>query len=536
MRSFIFLSILLLSISLFAKTSIKEKNISSIRDLEYFIVDLQKRGVLPKSIPVRIASKEIKFDEVTFKYKTPLKWNTTTKCPINQDEIIDASEEKNSVFNCGSGNTVFMAGDGNDLIRDAWGSDIVYTGKGDDVIDLGNPSDIVIFEKGWGKDKLKIEGFQLDTYKVMDQNYRWKFSSFIVFGKGIKPNDLFWEDDRLIHKETGDFIEIKGDLNANIVFHDDPNGYLHLPQKPKKINLINVPSINFILFDQSTAYVQKVDELLIVDLNDSTQLSSINIEGFSNKMIKQENYLFIAHNDGKRGIISVVNIKDPSRPQLIQSLKFKEPIYKFIILDKKLIFPETNMFSNTGNIHVLDISNPIKIKEILIEHLNFYADTIIFDNQMLWLPDTTEGFLNGYELRKKNYLNNTLRIAIGSWITDIQMFQAYVAISTHKKIYFYPQLSSYDVKPISSIDLNIDFSELAVMRFQENYLILSKGARGIFVYDMGNISEPKLIYTVSSSKFITKIFIFANQLYCIDGEGNMSIINLEIPKISQNIK
>lgn len=151
-------------------------------------------------------------------------------CPPHGDSSL-AGDDAVNIVDCGFGNTLIYAGGDKDLIEDAWGNDIIYGGTGNDSLDAGWGSDILLFERGWGEDVIDktCHNAQYDAASTPGADmvdYRWRFNNFIVFGPGIRPQDLQWQGSRLLHS-SGDSLEFKDNNRCfNFVFADDPHASL----------------------------------------------------------------------------------------------------------------------------------------------------------------------------------------------------------------------------------------------------------------------------------------------------------------------
>lgn len=137
--------------------------------------------------------------------------------------IIEGTDDRNFV-KCAWGKQMYFMRGGDDRIDDSWEDDIIYAGPGDDIIEAGWGNDLIFFNFGWGQDAVDKTCHRA-PYRPQDSagskkvnwSTDWPYKNFIVFGKDITEADIVRVNNKLVHKQTGDSITIKGDC-FNTVF------------------------------------------------------------------------------------------------------------------------------------------------------------------------------------------------------------------------------------------------------------------------------------------------------------------------------
>lgn len=137
--------------------------------------------------------------------------------------IIEGNDNTNNV-KCAWGKQMYFMRGGDDHIDDSWEDDIIYAGPGNDVIEAGWGNDLIFFNYGWGQDTVDKTCHRA-PYRPQDSagskninwSADWPYKNFIVFGKDVAETDIVRVKNKLVHKQTGDSITIKGDC-FNTVF------------------------------------------------------------------------------------------------------------------------------------------------------------------------------------------------------------------------------------------------------------------------------------------------------------------------------
>ena len=137
--------------------------------------------------------------------------------------VIEGTDGTN-IVKCAWGKQLYFMRGGDDRIDDSWEDDIIYAGPGNDVIEAGWGNDLIFFNFGWGQDVVDKTCHQA-PYQPQDSagsqgiswSSNWPYKNFIVFGKGVAEEDIVSVNNKLVHKQTGDSITIKGNC-FNTVF------------------------------------------------------------------------------------------------------------------------------------------------------------------------------------------------------------------------------------------------------------------------------------------------------------------------------
>lgn len=527
--------------------------INSVESLKLFVHEAIQRGVLPKQIVVKNYFWKAKFEDIDFNFRTYINWDINSKCPAHKDEIIDATKGLNHSIECDSGDTIIVAGNGADWIDDVTGNDIIYAGEGNDTIDAGEASDILIFEKGWGHDKVSLAGFEVDPKTIIgdDGSYRWKYSSFIVFGKGIKPDDLQWNGNVLTHKKTGDSIEFSRGRNFNIVFMDVPVKAVN----NRKVTQSIQTSVPIALYKQKVESLAVHKNILylcnghlgvdIVDTQDNSHpvhISHVDLPGRALQAKWHNNLLFVAQSDtdmvDKKGWLSIINVADPARPKLLSSLKYGGRVYDLLFYDNKLIIDESDHVDYKTVIHIVDIHNPKKPKEIVSIPFPMHVLSIVIDKNRLWVAALYGQGVYGYDL-------NDLQAAPGhftienKWIYQMQSNEKIAAIlvgSSKQVIAFFADPKHFEKGLISSIAKATDMQSNNAFQLKDNYLFVAEGKRGVYIYDLKEIKQPVLIQKIEFDQlYIKNIAISDTAIYAVDAYGGIFTQDIQGMFLKQNL-
>lgn len=110
-----------------------------------------------------------------------------------------------------------FAGPGSDIIYDTHDKDqFIDAGTGNDIINPDIGHELLFFGARWGHD--------LVTFRFPE------VTSYVVFGRGVRPSDLYWVKPRLLrNRRTGDTIEFETDLCAKVVTVEEGN----FPEPPE---------------------------------------------------------------------------------------------------------------------------------------------------------------------------------------------------------------------------------------------------------------------------------------------------------------
>ena len=390
MKKFLLLlTLFTLGLSLWAN----ETTINSVETLKRFMQEGQKSGYFPKTIPIGFPIQEKKLMAIDLDFRRVIHWNMNTRCPNNEDQIILALGEENRAIVCNRGDTAGILGSGDDWIKDATGNDIYYPGAGNDTIDVGSGNDILIFEEGWGHDTVTMSSHTVDTSKIMgyDGSYPWDYTDFIIFGASVKRSDIVWIDATLYNLKTGDTIKMNT-KSVNILFasekRQDP---MYLPTRIT-LQLTDLAGESMVK-SGDLLYIAKGNEgLQVVDTKDPKMLwllSTVVLPGRALSVLVKDKVAYVAQGDfyleGKRGWVSIVDLHDPSQPNVLATLKFGTTIKNVVVHNNMLYVPSTHdTIKEKRHLYSYDISNKSAPKLRSKLKLNDTISSLVYFNERLY--------------------------------------------------------------------------------------------------------------------------------------------------------
>ena len=202
-----------------------------------FLVELESyraKGLIPSSMPASGRGSQgmdvtewYSISDYRSAYTKRVPTGTTENaCDRSRDSkflVIEGNDGTN-IVKCAWGKQLYFMRGGDDRIDDSWEDDIIYAGPGNDVIEAGWGNDLIFFNFGWGQDFVDKTCHQA-LYRPQDSagsqriswSMNWPYMNFIVFGKDVAEEDIVSVNNKLVHKQTGDSITIKGNC-FNTVF------------------------------------------------------------------------------------------------------------------------------------------------------------------------------------------------------------------------------------------------------------------------------------------------------------------------------
>ena len=383
------------------------QKIDSVEVLERFIEEGKQSGYFPSRILAQPVIGPEKLQEITLDFRKLIRWEADSKCPDHEDEIILAPGNTHRAITCNAGDTAIISGSGNDWIEDATGNDIIIAGAGDDTIRSGRGSDIFIFEEQWGHDSLTFDAHTVDTGKILgyDGSYPWKHASFLIFGKNIFRKDIQWRDDHtLVNLKTGDTITLSS-RNINILFAEDPRpegadpDFIAQEQQPRTVALEDFTAESA-LVEGKSVYLANGDEGLFIINAEAPHpllLSKTVLPGKATALQLEEGIAYVAQSDtgyvGKRGWISIIDVKNPQQPRVLTHLKFGNGIYSVALHDHLLYFSDCHSRDdNACTLRIYDVSNPERPKSVSQTPLEQYNQQVLYRDGALYLSSVWDGF------------------------------------------------------------------------------------------------------------------------------------------------
>lgn len=182
------------------------------RDTIALLLDLMKKGKLPILYPT-VPDIGERFGD---RYFTPLNFNTMqiTANPTNDIVIIENFDN------------VIEPGSGDDTVELITAGDNTLEGR------LGNRRDrtLFVFKKNWGHDFINKGCIGITNEGLKDVNGKsfwldkgFTTTTFLIFGPGIYPEDVIWEEPyKITNTVTGDTIKFtKDSWCSNIIFYEE---------------------------------------------------------------------------------------------------------------------------------------------------------------------------------------------------------------------------------------------------------------------------------------------------------------------------
>jgi len=377
-----------------------KNEINSLKSLKSFIQDGQKNGYFPKEILNSLPTFPKKLQPIDLENRTFITWGMNSKCEGSGKKVILAIDGKNHSIVCDAGDVAYIAGAGNDWVDDAVDNDIFSMGKGDDTVKNSWGSDIFIFEKNWGHDVIEFNPESVDTDEIegYDGSYPWKYSSFIIFGKGIKRADIYWKGDTLVHAKTGDSIKLDS-KEINILFAEEDNSknidknFIPTKKVSKEISIDQIKG-EALIIKNNTLFLAD-NGLMIIDLHDvkkPTLLSELHhLPGVATSITIVDDIAYVSQaapffSEGAGGWVSIVDIKDLQNPKILSTLNFGNNIFNIAINGKYLYIADTNFsYKDKRELSIFDITLPSKPKLLSKIKLKDYSRFIEYGNNFLFL-------------------------------------------------------------------------------------------------------------------------------------------------------
>ena len=206
------------------------------------LIEMQRKEILPaKRIVKHVGGEGLKWVFNDFDLSLEKSFHTTfpqiknIDVPhANTNGAILAGDNNDNVIKNVHGNVTIIGNGGADKIDSSHGNDIIEAGAGNDIIKAGLGADILVFNKKWGKDTInKSCSTSKKRPKDSEKLWSWEFNNFIVFGKGVYPNDMEWKNKlKLVNIKTGDSITFDSANSCcfNFVYYEE-NGKLRKNDK-----------------------------------------------------------------------------------------------------------------------------------------------------------------------------------------------------------------------------------------------------------------------------------------------------------------
>ena len=524
----------------------ENNTVRSVASLEWFVSKAIQLDVIPRQLVVSNYFGNPKFEEIDFRFKASMEWNISSECPDHKDIIVDATKGVGRSIKCYSNDQIIISGDGDDWIKNSDGNHIIYAGKGDDTINVGGGSSLVIFEKGWGHDKVTLNGVEvIPTATIGDDGaYRWRYSSFLIFGDGIEPEDVQWKDNSLVHVKTGDSITFNSNTNFNVVFMSKPK--YKFQAQPKHIELMKQKVESLEVFKNILYILKGQSGLDIVDIKDVNRpllLSHIDVPGRAMRSKREGNILYVAQSDqnqaDNKGWISIIDVKNPLQPKLLSSVKYGGGVYDLLIKNNRLIILQSDHLIDRSIVHILDITQPQKPREVATSVLlKIHAQSIMMHDNLLWVASNYVSQIHRYDLKNIGSLLNAMEPI---YIKNQFIYQMHsnpkviimrVSGSKGDEILVFENSHPFGKEMIYKIDKLENVQNNNSILFKDDYLFIAQGEKGVDVYDFTNPSAPVLKKTFDfDGRYIQSLVASGNKIFAVGGGGvNVKEIDGLFPK------
>ncbi len=531
-------------------------HIDSLESLKRFIHDGQKNGYFPKEILTGLPLFPQKLQPVDLENRTVMTWDMHARCEDSSKKIILALDATNHSIVCDAGDVAYIAGDGDDWVDDAVDNDIFYMGKGNDTVKNSYGSDIFIFEENWGHDIIECDSSEVDTTQIegYDGSYPWKYTSFIIFGKGIERADIHWVEDSLVHAKMGDSIKLSS-RNINILFANENNikvedkNFIPTKKVPKKISYEQIKGESLTI--QNNTLFLANHGLMIINVHDIKNpllLSELHhLPGTPTSVTVVGDIAYVTQaapyfSEGAGGWVSIVDIKDLQNPRILSTLNFGNNIFNIALNGKYLYVADTNLsYKDKRALSIFDVSMPSEPKFLSKTKLQDYTRFLAYANDVLFLstfenrlvvidvsiPENPKEFtydfrFDGSVMAIKTLENKLLVNQDGGTLSILET-------TKNKQI-----VHRCDVKiPVKNHYTSNGSSSLAI---ENNLLYTAQNQDGVSIIDINNCAFQKTIpfsgTYISSVGVIGTTFVAMNQDKAFLYEPNAPQTNVLEPKPS----
>jgi len=519
-----------------------------IEALKHFIENGKKQGYFPSRILSDSNFKPLKLQDVSVDFRTIIDWVDGASCPPHSDLIILATSGENQYVECGFDDTVIFLGSGNDWVVDSWGNDIVLPGTGNDTIDVGYGNDIIIFEKNWGHDTIKISSIKVnkDTLEGYTGDYPWEFSSFIIFGEGITREEIVWKENQLVNTTTGDTITLNT-KDVNILFASEPlyslkdPAYIPKYWEPEMVQLKDLNAESVLVKGDIAYYAKGNDGLYIIDttrLDAPKILSKTILQGRAMSVQISNDMAFISQVDkgliGKKGWVSIVDIKSSRHPELIVTIPFGSGVHNVAVTDKYLYVPESNLQKRESKLHIYDISKPHKPERLSTTILENYTQYIAYLDETLYLSRRSSG-IQVYDVRNPKKPKMTTEYGLGKpSVRSIKVGDNKIVVNQddnnfivlgpakNRELYTLCKITTpLNEKYIGAIGIDSIW-------IRDNLVFRAEGDKGITITDISTPKHCKVVDTIPiEDLWISSVYIIKNTLVALNDQKGSSLYNLD---------
>lgn len=511
--------------------------IKSFDDVKAFINDGVDKGYFPKTI-ISVNGPKARLKDINLDFRRVIFWDINSQCDQHQNEVIIANKKENNSIMCPGNDNIYILNSGNNTVEDPWGDDIFVMGRGDDVIKKSGDVSIFIFEKGWGNDELIISDaffrhFNFNKYEMKgyDGSFPYTYASFIIFGDGIKRDDLAWSGDTLINLKTNDTIKFSDSKNVNFLFKDEPVklvdlNFIKTKNRPYDINLTN-KNINDYISNKEFGYIvggiDSFKKVKLIPNNQAKIYDEIYLREYINEVKFSNDLIFISENGQNYGYLNIYdkNLNLLDRIVFHGSILGTE-IYKNYLYLLQDFTNYSDMSQNENSIFIYKIlDNSVKFID-RIKTNNLTSIKIVDDNIFAFK------FLKGFTTYSLKDPMSPLKVDIkgfDDYIVSIEKYKDFMVIYSEKGLLQKFELINNNLIEKQSLNLGEDVDirgqSKNAMFILENKIFLAAGNAGVFVVDLDKF---EVIDRIKSDEYVSQI-IHINDILLV--KNNSSIIELK---------
>jgi hypothetical protein len=263
--------------------------------------------------------------------------------------------------------------------------------------------------------------------------------------------------------------------------------------------------------------------LEIIDISDKT--NPFFVGSYSDKigltydLAVQGNFAYLADFDDG---LEIIDISDPANPLRVGHYNKSQSVAYGIYVENNLAY--TAGLNDT--FEILDVSNPMDIQQIssYAEPGNITAQDVFIHDQYAFLACFNAGLiiLDISDINnpvKINQYNNGLGFCVDIFITDEYLFM----VDWNKGIKILDYSIITDLVMVSSIPY---FTRAISADIYENIIYVADLYRGIFAYDISNITGPKLLGFFFADGDVCDVLYTNGFIYSAYGQENLVILEL----------
>ena len=330
------------------------------------------------------------------------------------------------------------------------------------------------------------------------------------FNDGGEGSGLFLKDNLVYFADFRDSLEI---IDTTI------------PTNPVKIGQFDNGGYSIAVeIENNLAFIADFNAgLEIIDISDKTNPEFVGTysdrTGLTYDLALQGNYVYLADFDDG---LEIIDKSNPNNPQRIGHYNKSQSIVYGIHVENNLAY--TAGLNDT--FEILDISNPANILQIssYVEPGDVTARDVLIYDQYALLACFNAGLIildisDIYNPVKINHYNNGLGFCVDIFLTDEYLFM--VDWNNGIRILDYTEITN--LVAVSSIPY---FSRAISADIHENIIFVADIYRGIFAYDISNITAPEFLSFFFANGDVCDVFCSNGFIYSAYGQENLVILEL----------